>query len=170
MRWKPLVEQKLLKLDISTLNPNLVLAIIYQESSGNQWALKPEHSYPYLWDVKRKRPFRAMSNAEATNAKPPADFPCYAGTRDQEWMLQRTSLGLLQLMGACARERGFTGHYLSELFDPLINLEFGILHLWVYAYQNGKRSGRESLLKWNGGSAPEYPDLVLKKLAEIERQ
>lgn len=109
--------------------PALVHAMVQVESSGNTWAWNPEPHYRYLWDVKRNRPFRPLTAAEQANERPPSDFACLAGDRDQEWWAQQASWGLMQVMGAVARERGFNGEYLPRLCDPLIGLEYGCRHL-----------------------------------------
>ncbi|MEM4655267.1 MAG: lytic transglycosylase domain-containing protein [Thermosphaera sp.] len=107
----------------------LVRAIVSVESGGNPWAWNPEPAYRYLWDVRAQKPFRRLTHIEATVKTPPPDFPAIAGDRDQEWWAQQASWGLMQVMGAVARELGFTGPYLTELCDPLLNLELGCLHL-----------------------------------------
>ena len=111
------------------LPPLLLIAIIEQESGGNLWAWNPEPRYRYLWDVKRNRPFRTLTEGERASESPPHDFPALAGDRDQEWWGQQASWGLMQVMGAVAREHGFRGAYLTELCDPELNLEYGCRHL-----------------------------------------
>lgn len=112
-----------------SLPPLLIIAIIEQESSANLWAWNPEPHYRYLWDVKRNAPFRTLTAEERTSERPPADFPCFAGDRDQEWWGQQASWGLMQVMGAVAREHGFRANYLPELCDPELNIEYGCRHL-----------------------------------------
>jgi soluble lytic murein transglycosylase-like protein len=111
------------------LSPNLVEAFVLQESSGNTWAWNPESAYRYLWDVRAQRPFRLLTLAERASEIPPDDFYSVAGDRDNEWWAQQASWGLLQIMGALARELGFVGPFLTELCDPAINLRLGCLHL-----------------------------------------
>lgn len=108
---------------------DLVHAIVQVESSGNTFAYNPEPHYRYFWDVRLQRPFRVVMPAEIAAKYPPRDFPCYAGDPDQEWWGQQASWGLMQLMGAVARERGFKGPYLPELTVAEVNLEFGCAHL-----------------------------------------
>ena len=107
------------------LDPDLVIALCMVESSGNPYAWNPEPSYRYYWDVKRNAPFRAVSDHERAAEFPPADFPCLVGDPDQEWWAQAASWGLMQVMGAVAREQGFFGPYLTELCDPRVNLCHG---------------------------------------------
>lgn len=120
------------------LEPDLVSAIVSVESSFNPWAWNPEPHYRYLWNVKTRRPFRRLTPTERATEVPPVDFPYLAGDRDQEWWAQQASWGLMQLMGALARERGFKGLYLTELVDPELNLSLGCGHL-------------ASLLAWSKG-------------------
>src|SRR6185503_20153788 len=137
MRWEPAVRATLSRINMGgAINGNLVLALIWQESTGNPWAWNPERRYPWLWDVKKDKPFRdgrpqpRLTEAELASKKPPADFPCLAGDPDNEWWGQACSWGLCQIMGAAARERRFRGLYLPELVDPYINIEYGARHLW----------------------------------------
>jgi len=109
--------------------PILVTALIEQESAGNAWAWNPEPRYRYLWDVRQRRPFRPVSREEIASEIPPADFPRLAGDRDQEWWGQQASWGLMQVMGAVAREHGFDAPYLPALCDPWANLDIGCRHL-----------------------------------------
>lgn len=108
---------------------DLILAIVEVESGGNQWAWNPEPHYRWFWDVRRNRPFRQLFPGESDSEYPPQDFPCLAGDRDQEWWGQQASWGLMQTMGAVARENGFTGPFLTELCDPATSLKFGTRHL-----------------------------------------
>lgn len=103
----------------------LVMALVSVESGGNPWAWNPEPAYRYLWDVKDNAPFRKLAPEEYALKKPPMDFPSLAGDPDQEWCGQQASWGLMQVMGAVARERGFRGLYLPALCDPETNLRIG---------------------------------------------
>lgn len=123
------------------LDPDLVEAMVLQESSGDPWAWNPEPRYRYLWNVETNRPFRVLTPAEVGAETPPDDFPALAGDRDQEWWGQQASWGLLQIMGAVARERGFRGSYLPQLCEPTLNLDLGCRHL-------------AHLLRWAGGEVP----------------
>jgi hypothetical protein len=111
------------------LPPLLLSALIEQESGGDPWAWNPEPRYRYLWDVSRNRTFRTLSLAEIGSEVPPFDFPTLAGDRDQEWWAQQASWGLMQVMGAVAREGGCRLPYLTALCGPDDNLEYGCRHL-----------------------------------------
>jgi len=105
----------------------LILGIINTESSGNPWAYNPEPKYKWLWSCKRQQPFRAITKHEECSEYPPPDFPAPHPSvdPDAEWWGQQASWGLMQVMGAVAREMGFAGPYLTELCDPEVNLRIG---------------------------------------------
>jgi soluble lytic murein transglycosylase-like protein len=111
------------------LLPALVAALVDVESEGYTYAYNPEPRYRYLWDVKKNTPFRALTADEIASETPPADFPTLYGDRDQEWWAQQASFGLMQVMGAVAREEGFTSRSLLELCDPAAGLLVGCRHL-----------------------------------------
>jgi len=142
------------------LEDDLVLAIIWQESFGNPWAFRPEPNYKWLWDVKANVPIQLQGS-------PLLDFPHFAGSGLQELYCQRASWGLMQVMGAAARERGFKGSYLTELLDPYTNLEYGMRHLWGYAFQKGNWGVHDALQRWNGGGIANYADEVLAKKVQL---
>src|SRR5688572_17064220 len=89
------------------LPATLVFGVCAVESSDNPYAWNPEPKYRYLWDVRRNKPFRALASYEVDSKVPPSDFFGKSGDRDQEWWAQQASWGLMQVMGAVARERGF---------------------------------------------------------------
>jgi soluble lytic murein transglycosylase-like protein len=123
--YRPLIEKTSAQRGI---DPDIVEAMVLQESQGRAWAWNPEPRYRYFWDVKRQAPFRTLTPAEVASKWPPQDFPALTAERDQEWWAQQASWGLLQVMGAVARERGFTGLYLTELSDPALGLTLGCQH------------------------------------------
>lgn len=134
------------------VDPLLALAIVEVESGGNPWAFRPEPRYPYLWDVRHGHPFRSLDAVERASSTPPGDFPFLAGDRAQEWVLQRSSFGLMQVMGALARERGFAGSYLTELFDVETNLAIGCGHLGELLRWCG-HDEEKTVGSWNAGRA-----------------
>jgi soluble lytic murein transglycosylase-like protein len=121
------------------LDAALVRAIVRVESDGDRYAWNPEPRYRYLWNVRSSQPFRTLTFAELASEAPPVDFPSLAGDRDQEWWGQQASWGLMQIMGAVAREEGFTATFLPELTDPAANLVVGCRHL-------------RGLVRWAGGN------------------
>lgn len=147
----------------------LVRAIVHVESGFNAWAWNPEPQYRYLVDVRTSKPFRTLTAAESASEIPPIDFPCLAGDRDQEWWGQQASWGLMQLMGAVARERGFTGPYLPQLTDPVSNLEFGCAHLALLLRRFGATYGTDgAIAAYNTGGPTRQPgsagDIYVRKV------
>lgn len=154
------------------MQPALPLALIWRESGGDRWAWNPEPAYRYLWDVKYNRKFRKLTPLESAAESPPADFCSIHPSvpADAEWWGQQSSFGLIQPMGAVARERGFKGLFLTELLVPETNLQIGLTHLRAYFVATG--NVREALRCYNGGPANTdygYADDVLKKYAEIAK-
>ena len=140
---------------LNKLNPALVAAVIEVESGGNQWAMRYEQHYRYL----------AVWNTGAPYKGHPLDFPKPPGvSRNTELIGQKTSYGLMQIMGAVARERGFRGAFLTELCDPKVGLNYGCRHLALCIREKGGDI-EKGLLRWNGGAAPDYPTKVLSKVS-----
>lgn len=132
------------------LDSDLLIAQILVESNNNPYAWNPEPHYRYFWNVKTRTPFRAVHDDEIVSKSAPPDFPMLAGDRDQEWWAQQASWGLMQVMGALARELGFSRPYLTELCDPAQNLEMGCLHLSrLFTWSAGNVD--QALSAYNGG-------------------
>lgn len=93
------------------VDPHLVSAVILVESGGNVYAWRTEPVYRYLWDVVQNKPFRKLTDAEQNTEIAPADFRAKVGSRNTEWIGQQASWGPMQVMGAVAREFGFTEHF-----------------------------------------------------------
>lgn len=128
----------------------VLLAQVEVESSFQPYAWNPEPRYKYFWNVKTGKPFRVVTPSETASKTPPPDFPTLAGDSDQEWWAQQASWGLLQVMGAVAREQGFREPWLTKLLEPEIGLELGALVL----KDNLKRSHGSlevALAAYNGG-------------------
>lgn len=158
---------------LHSLDPDIVEAMVLVESDGRAWAWNPEPTYRYLWNVRTGQPFRKLTASEASSKWPPPDFPTAGGDRDQEWWGQQASWGLLQVMGAVARERGFSGLYLPELCDPVTNLTIGCRHyaaflrwaggdVWraVGAYNGGQGN-------WQGAAPQKHVAKVKEALARV---
>uniref|UniRef100_A0A6M3LV46 Putative transglycosylase n=1 Tax=viral metagenome TaxID=1070528 RepID=A0A6M3LV46_9ZZZZ len=111
------------------IDPPLIYAICERESRGNQWAIRPEVGYPYVWDVHAWRPFRTLTTEERFSKTPPKDFAYLAGSRTQEWLLQQSSIGRGQIMGANARAAGFKEPFLTALCDPWTGTYYAVKHL-----------------------------------------
>lgn len=141
MNWL-LENAALLGLIVSTARgvqapPELVLGIIEAESGGDPHATKINSTYPYTM-MQAKRP---------------------AGCSvDMERMCQKTAWGLMQVMGATARELGFED-WLSELVFPETNIRLGIEFLGRKMSQYLDRDGIEGVVAaYNGGAPRRRPD------------
>jgi len=125
------------------LVPELICAIIEQESAWNPWSIR----YEPLFMTKYVAPLY-------TNNKIKGATEAYA--RCFSW-------GLMQVMGQVAREHGYIGP-LCQLCDP----NFGILvGCQVFKSKLDKANGdvTQALLLWNGGSNPEYAPNTLARVA-----
>ena len=161
---------------VTTLNTyglphKLVMAIISKESSGNTWAWNPEPKYRYFWDVKKNAPFRKVTDAEVASKFPPKDFPSLQGDPDNEWWAQQASWGVMQIMGACAREMGCTAPYLTELNNPMVGIQYALRLLSRYRDKYLAGGGWDAVCRaYNGGPAAvqsmvnqaSYADIVKK--------
>lgn len=117
--------------------PELVLGIIEAESGGDPRAARINSTYPYTM-MQAKRP--AMCSV------------------DVERIFQKTAWGLMQVMGATARELGFDG-WLSELVVPETNVRLGIEFLGRKMSQHLERDGIEGVVAaYNGGAPRRRPD------------
>lgn len=136
-----------------------VAALVMVESSGITWTVRWE---PDFFD-------RYLRVQEVKGIR-----PC---TSETERRMRATSFGLMQIMGQVARERGFTGTYLTALCDPEVGIEFGCLHLsWTRdrLAKRGINDAASLCAAYNGGLGavvkpgtyrnPEYPGKVLAAL------
>lgn len=144
------------------LSPFLVAAMVEVESSHIPWTIRYE---PGFFD-------RYLRVQEVRGIR-----PCSSET---ERRMRATSFGLLQVMGQVARERGFTGTYLTALCDPATGLDLGCKHLaWTRERLAARRINDSVSLcaAYNGGvgavhaagdyTNPEYPAKVLAVLGGI---
>ncbi len=146
-----------------------VAAIVHIESGGDRRAWNPEPSYRWLVDVRTGKPFRALTPAERVSGTPPRDFRCLAGDPDQEWGGQRSSWGLMQVMGAAARERGFRGPYLTELLEVEPGLEYGCRQLAWMLGRFPYGSGLDAVSAYNQGSPEMAGAGVYKNQAYVDK-
>jgi len=119
---------------------DLLAAIVQVESGGNPWACRYEAHYRWLWDVTHNRPHRAGDRFSAPRGV----------SADTERAGQMTSWGLMQVMGAVARERGFDRPFLSELCAPEHGMRIGCLHL--VSYHRRWKDWEAAAAAYNAGS------------------
>ncbi len=128
------------------LDPALVCAIVEQESVWDPWAIRFEPAF----FAKYVAPLFAICKIEpATNTE--------AYSRAMSW-------GLMQVMGQTARERGFSGKFLSELCDPATGLDAGCE---LFAHKLAIAEGKvvRALALWNGGTNANYAPQVLARVS-----
>ena len=125
----------------------VVYAICLTESSGNEFAIRHEKHYRWIHGE---------------------------GLTPGEFIGQKTSWGLMQIMGAVAREYGYTDQF-SGLWDPYENIRYGIKHLRKLKERNG--TWPHAIAAYNAGSPrmkdgkyenQQYVDKVLARWSEIE--
>lgn len=139
------------------ITTELVMALIWVESDGDPWAVRYEPGYQYFYDHKRKLALYDNDHSAGVNRNRASSV-----LGSTEFTCQSQSYGLLQLMGAAARERGFTQRWLTEMFDPELNIKFGTLHLYEWGFARGTKDLTEALTRWNGSDT--YPAKVFAKL------
>lgn len=133
------------------LPPAVIECMIDVESSRNCYAWRHESHYRWLWNVETQSPFRTLTKAEIRSSKAPADFPSQRGSQDTEWTGQRSSWGLMQVMGSTAREHGFK-HNFSQLCNPEQGIQWGCKHLkWLYDRHWEKHGWQGIISSYNQG-------------------
>ena len=90
------------------VEPELIAALVSIESNGNSQATRYERRYRYTLKTKEFARRNVIS-------------------KDTEIIQQKTSWGLMQVMGGVAREHGYFGP-LVKLTNPKLGLRFGIMH------------------------------------------
>jgi soluble lytic murein transglycosylase-like protein len=126
--------------DEHSLDPALVCAVIEQESSWDTHAMRYEPAF-------RSR------------------YVAPLGLSLTEEVARSISWGLMQVMGQSARERGFTGRFLSALCDPPAGLAVGC-SLLAAKIKEASGDISRALELWNGGANQDYAPQVLARLAK----
>jgi soluble lytic murein transglycosylase-like protein len=126
------------------LQPELVCAVIEQESAWNPWALRYEPAFYQRY-------------VQPQVARGSLDDETEARARAFSW-------GLMQVMGQVAREYGFATRSLAELCEPATGLDVGCR---VLAAKLAAAKGDlvRALLRWNGGANRDYPVAVMARAA-----
>jgi len=127
------------------LFPELVCAVIEQESSWNPFSIRYEPAF-FEHYVK---PIMDTTTISITEAQ----------ARAFSW-------GLMQTMGQTVRELGFTGN-MASLCDPPIGILWGckvLAHKLAMAEGNTEKA----LLLYNGGGNLQYPAQVLARMEKYK--
>lgn len=143
------------------LDPQLLAAMICQESAGNTYAIRPEPGflkryYQGLLALVRRTP----SATDNHWFKYPDVFSC--------------SFGLLQVMYPVALEVGVALRYPTELCNPEIGVEAGCRVLVRCRKQCAPADPSTQhvdwsrvLLRYNGGGDPTYPEKIQSWMNEV---
>lgn len=129
------------------INRFIIQALIIVESSGNPKAARHERQFTYLCD--------------------PAAYAKALGiTEETERIFQKTSWGLMQVMGGTARDMGFSGA-LTDLLDPTVGIE------WGCRYFLSRCSEYETLLDqiaaYNAGSVRRIADGSYRNQSYVDK-
>ena len=114
---------------------NLVKALCHTESAFDPWAFR--HEAGYRWLVGDKL---TMSITERIG--------------------QMSSWGLMQVMGAVAREYGYAGPF-PQLCDPVIGLEYGCRHFARYVAKYP--TWPDAIASYNAGSPRKTGDVYVNQ-------
>lgn len=156
-QWDDIVREKATEFQ---LDPFVILAQIWVECeedvSRTDWT-RHEPGYQYFWSPSRgalyDRRLSVRQNRE--KAKKILDEEVDEG----EFEAQCTSFGLMQIMLAVARERGYEGPP-EGLFSPETNIHFGCLYHAV-CLKRARGDQFEALRKYNGAAV--YAQEVLRR-------
>lgn len=137
---------------------DLIASIVMTESSGNTLSYKYEEQYKYLYFP---REISVLANI-------PADYMIH---------LQKTSWGLMQVMGAVAYELGLPHTKLpTDLLDKKTGILYGCLHLKKFLSKYGDEE--KAISAYNQGSPrmengmylnQKYVDKVFNYLRELRK-
>lgn len=133
------------------LEPSLIAAVIYQESGGNPLAVRYEPAFFYRY-------VEPLGKGELPGHVPTS---CSLAT---EKNLRATSWGLMQIMGETARERGYTGEFLTGLLDPAVNISIGVEYL-SHLIRDARGVIPAALARWNGGGNATYAAEVVAHIS-----
>ena len=121
------------------LDPKVVEAVASVESNHNPFATRFEPAYPYFPDT-----LPALAHALILSV---------VSLRNA----MATSWGPLQLMGACAYERGFRG-YPAELSQTETGIKYACAHMaWLHDVRKCENE-QDLIASWNAGSPRKNPD------------
>ena len=129
------------------LNPNLVAAVIKIESSFDTDAVRYEKDYKWLYQPEVFALSLNISSATETE-------------------LQKFSWGLMQVMGAVAREHGHQGP-MFRLCRPDLGIEFGCIHLAKYLRKYNDL--QKALAAYNGGQGAIRSDGTIRNMGYVEK-
>lgn len=115
-----------------SISPDIVTSFILVESNGNPWAVRYERNYEWICEVS------TMATLLET-------------TYDTALMMQRSSYGLTQIMGAVAWQMGHRG-WSTELLNPETNLTYFVKYLSKLIKKQSLTDPLDMYAAWNSGS------------------
>jgi soluble lytic murein transglycosylase-like protein len=124
-KYDDIIEKYSNKYDIPK---NIIKAIIKTESDFNTNAIRYETNYRWLVEP----------------------FDKFHWHTETERITQKISFGLMQIMGAVAREKGFDGQFLTELLKPEIGIKYGCKHL--HDFYKRYNNLEDAISSYNQGS------------------
>lgn len=113
------------------VDPDLVAAIVQTESSGKPCSTRFEPKFRWFNEPKKWARMHRITKAT-------------------EKAHQRTSWGLMHIMGATARDAGFSG-FMPELCSPQVGLEYGVKYLVSRIRLYGTRDIERLYAAYNAG-------------------
>lgn len=133
------------------LDPDLVLAVVCQESAGDTYAWRPEPAFL------RRRQDGILTSVQ--RVKDPVDRRRYLEWMSKDPLIFATSMGLMQSLVITAIEHGIRLAYPTSLCDPAVGLAAGCTKLGMS--MSVLREPKAALQDYNGGGNPDYADEVL---------
>jgi len=133
--------------DAENVPANILGAIVQTESSGDRFAVRFEPHYKYL--------FKTKENAQDNRI-----------TEATETVMQMTSFGLTQVMGAVARELGLKGP-IFQLLEPQVNITYCAKLLKRLAKKYTQKD--DLIAAYNAGSAIKGMDGRYKNQAYVDK-
>ncbi len=129
------------------IEPALAAAIVTVESGWNNWVCRSEPQFKWTWMVEEYAP--KLGQSETT-----------------ERTQQKTSWGLMQIMGGTARELGYEG-LLSMLALPEMGLDWGLRYLTKKLRAHTQIS--DVIAAYNAGSPRRDPSGKYKNQAYVDK-
>lgn len=135
------------------ISPQLIAAVIHQESSGNSAAMRYEPHF-----------FRKHFLGKTPASVKLTGYVSKLASFQTELNGRATSWGLMQTLGETARCFGFKGEFFTELcLNPELNIQIGSKYL-AHCLEKAGWDTAKGLLIWNGGGNKEYPGEVIANL------
>jgi hypothetical protein len=159
-QWRPLVA---LLAKEWQLVPNWILAQIWtecEEDIRNPRLTRREPYYQYFYDLTQGPLYDKQLSAQQNRKRA---FDVLGG---DEFEFQTTSHGLMQLMGATARDMGFIRDR-ADIYDPATNINLGCKYL-KQCFRRARGDHREALRYYNGGYR--YANRILQRIDALKKK